>query len=88
LLAPTEGINLDGRQVDAMMFAQERGWPTINGYSGNLPPGYIQPVTCRDGFEDLAAGLAFFGNPASLPTEARRVVAVGFGACPEGALRR
>ena len=26
-------------QLDAMLAAQRLGWPTVNGYSGNVPPG-------------------------------------------------
>ena len=28
------------RELDAMLFAQDHGWPTLNGYSGNAPPGH------------------------------------------------
>jgi len=33
-------------ELDAMMFAQERKMATLNGYSGNAPPGYVPPFPC------------------------------------------
>jgi len=33
-------------ELDAMMFAQERKMATLNGYSGNAPPGYLPPLPC------------------------------------------
>ena len=34
-------------EIDAMLLAQELGWPTLNGYSGNSPPGYALVNSCR-----------------------------------------
>jgi hypothetical protein len=33
-------------ELDAMMFAQERKMATLNGYSGNAPPGYVPSAPC------------------------------------------
>ncbi len=33
-------------ELDAMIFAQDRHLPTLNGYSGNAPPGYLEPLPC------------------------------------------
>lgn len=33
-------------ELDAMIFAQDRHLPTLNGYSGNAPPGYLEPMPC------------------------------------------
>jgi len=33
-------------ELDAMLAAQRLGWPTINGYSGNFPPGVTAYVSC------------------------------------------
>lgn len=33
-------------ELDAMMFAQEREMATLNGYSGNAPPGYVPSAPC------------------------------------------
>ena len=39
----------DLAEVDGMIFAQDRELPTLNGYSGNLPPGgYLEPHPCID----------------------------------------
>lgn len=35
------------REVDVMLLAQELRWKTLNGYSGNLPPGYTIADNCR-----------------------------------------
>jgi hypothetical protein len=36
-------------QIDAMWAALERGIPTVNGYSGNVPPGWaLEPVFRAD----------------------------------------
>jgi len=45
LAVDPSGGNLD-LQVDAMLAAQRLGWPTISGYSGNVPPGGAQFPTC------------------------------------------
>jgi hypothetical protein len=33
-------------EVDAMLLSQDLGWPALNGYSGNFPPGYALPGGC------------------------------------------
>lgn len=33
-------------ELDGMIFAQDRQLPTLNGYSGNAPPGYLDPLPC------------------------------------------
>lgn len=33
-------------EIDSMLLAQDLGWPTVNGYSGNLPPSYGPPDSC------------------------------------------
>ena len=33
-------------ELDGMIFAQDRHRPTLNGYSGNAPPGYLEPLPC------------------------------------------
>lgn len=52
---PSDGVlYLSGRaaepfylpELDAMMFAQERKMATLNGYSGNAPPGYVPSTPC------------------------------------------
>jgi len=63
LLGPAPNEPWFATQIDAMLFAQKRGWRTINGYSGNLPTGYEIPTTCQQGLSDLQHGLALL-NPA------------------------
>lgn len=33
-------------ELDGVFAAQKRGLKTINGYSGNVPPGHVQPDSC------------------------------------------
>lgn len=33
-------------ELDGMVLAQDLGVPTLNGYSGNAPPGYLEPLPC------------------------------------------
>jgi hypothetical protein len=33
-------------EIDAMIYAQDRHLATLNGYSGNTPPGYTYPDPC------------------------------------------
>lgn len=44
----TEGDRFAGMQdeITAMLVAQRLGWPVMNGYSGNLPPGYGATRSC------------------------------------------
>ncbi len=37
---------LQAVELDGMIFAQDRHLPTLNGYSGNAPPGYLDPLPC------------------------------------------
>jgi hypothetical protein len=33
-------------ELDGMILAQDLGYPTLNGYSGNTPPNYLDPQPC------------------------------------------
>jgi hypothetical protein len=83
ILAPrlTEAPYL--RELDAMLLAQEHGWPTLNGYSGNVPPGHFVTGSCQDAAADIAKGLDFLGRPGNeaFTEMAKRVVFVGFPQC-------
>ncbi len=50
ILYVTNQINWVGdylyTELDGMIAAQDRDLKTINGYSGNFPPGHIQPNNC------------------------------------------
>jgi hypothetical protein len=49
LLAPSRGPDDEWyRDIDAMLFAQDHGWATLNGYSGNFPPTNRPAGQCRD----------------------------------------
>jgi hypothetical protein len=70
-------------QLDAMLAAQRLGWPTVNGYSGNLPPSWNSPATCADMGADLRTGLHFASEhglhpPVLAPDQ---LVLVGLGPC-------
>ena len=41
-------------QLDAMLAAQRLGWPTINGYSGNSPPGVTAFGSCASAVRQFA----------------------------------
>lgn len=78
LLAPKPGEPWYYRAMDAMIFAQDHEWPVINGYSGNSPPDYRTPVSCAQGFADLAKGLAALNRSEEYSSLARHVLVVGY----------
>jgi hypothetical protein len=92
LLAPKPGQFAQWpRELDAMLFAQDRGWRTLNGYSGNVPQGHLLAGGCQDAAaHDLAAGLAFLGDDTDLRYDelVRHVVMVGHPTCDTAALPR
>lgn len=49
----------DLAEVDAMQFAQDLKLPTLNGYSGNVPPDYSKPDPCVDFKDRLNSYFAF-----------------------------
>lgn len=46
-------------ELDAMLLAQELGWETMNGYSGNVPPGYRSPESCTEIPQRIEAYMQF-----------------------------
>ncbi len=72
-----------GKDIDAMLLAQELGWPTINGYSGNFPPGYRSPERCEQLPQNIKSYMEFAGiRDASFYLQImKRVVPVGFEDC-------
>src|SRR5262249_6232742 len=42
-------------ELDGMMLAQDIGVPTLNGYSGNVPPGFVPPAGCGTALKRLGA---------------------------------
>ena len=49
-------------ELDAMIFAQDRHLPTLNGYSGNVPPGYLDPLPCISFQNRLSGYFDLFKN--------------------------
>jgi len=70
-------------ETDAMLLAQELGWPTLNGYSGNYPPGYKPPYSCERASQHISAYMKFarISDPAFSAEVLGRIVPVGFGDC-------
>jgi hypothetical protein len=94
LLAPKPGEQyLWPRELDAMLFAQDHGWRTLNGYSGNTPPEYGTMSDCQDAARALVTGI-WFRDRYSGQSEQRydalasQVITVGFPPCDDAALPR
>jgi hypothetical protein len=70
-------------EIDIMLLAQELGWPTLNGYSGNNPPGYQSSESCGQlparikNYMDFAR----IEDPNYYLGMMKRVVALGFMDC-------
>lgn len=82
---PSEGSY---RDIDAMLFAQDHGWATLNGYSGNDPPTGRPTGQCRDIPPLLGIGLKFRSR-ATRPdyvTLVHRIVTLGYPTCNEAML--
>ncbi|MFT7260184.1 MAG: hypothetical protein ACI9MS_002048 [Glaciecola sp.] len=52
-------------EIDGMILAQDLGVPTLNGYSGNFPPGYLKPLPCFSYVNRLYAYANFHHKPVS-----------------------
>ncbi|MDP3895520.1 MAG: hypothetical protein Q8Q62_02470, partial [Mesorhizobium sp.] len=71
-------------EVDAMMLAQRLGIPTINGYSGNAPPGVSIVTPCGDAIFRLSGYAVHAGlSPEDLGRLAARVVMVRLAPCDQ-----
>jgi hypothetical protein len=89
LLAPKPNEQyLWPRELDAMLFAQDHGWRTLNGYSGNTPPGYRITGDCQDAAHALVTGLEFRNRYSEQRYEAlaSQVVMAGYPPCGGAAL--
>jgi hypothetical protein len=70
-------------EIDAMMLSQQLGWPTLNGYSGNIPPGYKSSTSCTQ----LPMLIKNYMDFAGITSESfylemmNRVVPLGFTDC-------
>jgi hypothetical protein len=70
-------------EIDAMLLAQELGWPTLNGYSGNFPPGYAPADSCEQLPIRIKNYMKFAGisDPSYYLGIISRVVPLGFKDC-------
>jgi hypothetical protein len=70
-------------EIDAMLLSQQLGWSTLNGYSGNYPPGYDYPSSCKQ----LPVLIKNYMDFAGISSETfylemmKRVVPLGFTDC-------
>jgi len=73
------------KEIDAMLLAQDLGWPTLNGYSGNVPPEYIYPYQCAQ----IANQIRNYINFEKIEGQdlykkiLKRVVPIGFPDCSQ-----
>lgn len=69
-------------ELDGMIFAQDRHLPTLNGYSGHLPLGYLDPLPCIS-FQNRLNGYFDFFKKSNLDSDllAKRVVLMPLVPC-------
>jgi hypothetical protein len=68
-------------ELDAMLFAQRKGIKTLNGYSGNAPPGWFIMKTCNDVKQVISAANLFsntMGDNGFGILDPKKMVFVGF----------
>ena len=70
-------------EIDAMLVAQDLGWPTMNGYSGFFPSGYSASPTCKQMGQRIVNYMAFnhLKGPAFYLDLIRRVVPIDASDC-------
>jgi hypothetical protein len=77
----TQNPDLD--EVDGIILAQDRRLTTLNGYSGNLPPGHLRAESCLHFRNRLDSYFAFKPDPGRQIEElAARVVVISPDPCP------
>jgi hypothetical protein len=84
LLAPRPGDPAPpARELDAMLFAQDHGWRTLNGYAGNQPPRPEMTGACQDAALGIASALPFLGRNSKQEYAALigQVIMVGYSNC-------
>lgn len=73
-----------GIELDAMLLAQRLGIPTINGYSGNMPPGASLSTPCGDSIYRLSGYAIHAGlSREELERLAGRVVVIQLAPCDQ-----
>lgn len=66
-------------ELDGMIVAQDKGIPTLNGYSGSVTPGYVPPDPCLPVGIRLAPYADFHRLPVSSMTHISRHVVTADG---------
>lgn len=70
--------------LDAMLLGQELSLSIMNGYSGNFPPGYGEPVvSCKQIRRRISSAIKFTGQGSDKEYNAieKRVIPIGFSDC-------
>lgn len=69
-------------ELDGMILGQDLGFPTLNGYSGNVPPGYVIADPCFSAFQRLQGyALSHKLQPGAMEALVRRVITVSPDPC-------
>jgi len=70
-------------EIDGMLLSQQLGWATLNGYSGNYPPGYKSSSSCKQLPELIKNYMDFAGitSETFYLEIMKRVVPLGFTDC-------
>lgn len=69
-------------ELDAAILAQDRGVATLNGYSGNFPPGYLEPFACMPADYRLRTYQRFTGAPdARIEAYSKRIRTLALEPC-------
>ena len=82
-LTQKQGEHFAYSEIDAMIVAQDRLLPTVNGYSGNAPKGYTSPDPCISAKKRIND--FFLQNPSSSLNRKdleRRLLTVMMAPCP------
>jgi len=84
--AQPPGAYIRDQEIDSMWVALNKGYPTLNGYSGNSPPGYQEKYgeDCGEVSRRVLAYLAFIKHPNPEVEYGRllkRIAPIGFKDC-------
>lgn len=91
ILFVADANNTEISEIDGMLLAQSLGWPSLNGYSGNKPPGYGSTNSCRNIQQRILAYMDYarIYSESYYITMITRVVPLGFEVCsPMVAVRK
>ncbi|WP_156128488.1 hypothetical protein [Luteibacter sp. 9133] len=76
-------------ELDGVVLSQDLGMPTLNGYSGNIPPGYDPKAgdsACRQTMSRVAAASEFFAKTLKRPsplTSSGPLLVIGQDTCSD-----